>query len=156
MNEKQKRCITVDIMESYRRSDTKPDGWSEEQALIALGRYEKFFMLAAKYPGHPLAPTKDIDVMWHLHMLSPQAYFNDCMLAMGAILDHNGGYGKGEGELPRLQATFAHTERLWMAEYGEPYFTPNELDKDGLIKCWHDCQSRCWHACSNSLVVEAA
>lgn len=148
--------ITVDLLESFRRSDSKPEGWSELEAKNALDRYEKFFKLAAKHPGQPLAPTKDIDVMWHLHMLSPKAYYNDCIRVMGTLLDHDGGFGKGEGELPKLQATFAKTEQLWLIEYGEQYYTPNELDQEGLIKCWHDCQSRCWHACSAGVVAEAA
>ena len=148
--------ITPDLMEAYRRSDSKPEAWTEAEVARALNRYEKFFLLAAKHPEEPIAPTKDIDVMWHLHMLSPRFYFEDCMRTMGKILDHDGGFGKGEGEMPRLQATFARTERLWQAEYGEPYFTPNELDADGLVNCWHDCQSRCWHACSNKIAIEAA
>ncbi len=152
----EKIYITANLMESFRRSDSQPEGWSEVEASSALERYEKFFMLAAKYPGQPLAPTKDIDVMWHLHMLNPRSYYQDCIKAMGVLLDHDGGYGKGEGELPKLQVTFAETERLWLLEYNEPYFSPNELNQEGLVKCWHDCQSRCWHACSNNLVVDAA
>lgn len=149
-------CISIDLMASYRRSDHQPEGWTEEKAQEALRRYERFFCLAARHPGQPLAPTRDIDVMWHLHMLSPQAYYEDCMRAMGHILDHDGGFGKGDGELPVLQTTFAATERLWLQEFGEPYCTASELDQDGLIKCWHDCQSRCWHACSSKRVPAAA
>ncbi len=156
MNQDKSKFISPDLIDSYHRSESKPEGWTEVDAINALNRYEKFFLLAAKHPRAPLAPTKDIDVMWHLHMLSPKAYYEDCMRTMGEIFDHDGGYGKGEGELPKLQATFSNTEQLWLSEYGEPYRTQNELGPDGLVNCWHDCQNRCWHACSNKIMQEVA
>jgi hypothetical protein len=141
------QVISVDLLEAARRSDTFPADWSEDRTRAALDRYAKFLRLAAKHRGLSIAPTRDIDVMWHLHMLSPRAYFEDCQRLMGGILDHDGGFGKAPEEVPQLAATFERTARLWEEEYDEPYLV--EHGGDGMVKCWHDCQGRCWHACKS-------
>ena len=109
--------------------------------------------LAAKHPGRPLAPTRDIDEMWHLHMLRPRAYYQDCIRLFGKVLDHDGGFGKGEGELPALMSAFDQTAALWLSEYDEPYLVAdaecNSRHSDSAEKCWHNCGSRCWHACKS-------
>jgi len=87
--------------------------------------------------------------MWHLHMLHPRAYWNDCMRLFGMIFDHDGGFGKGDGELEVLKETFKTTARLWLSEYGEPY-SLDVISDPQMEKCWHDCQGRCWHACSEN------
>ena len=102
-----------------------------------------------RIPKAKLAPTRDIDLFWHMHMLSPLAYYKDCMMQFGKILDHDGGFGKGHGELPVLRKVFARTAELWEAEYGEPYCEDGKWIKEVVMTdCWHDCQDRCWHACA--------
>lgn len=144
--------ISVDLMRAWERSENKPDGWTHVDAVRALHRYERFLRLAAAHPGIPQAPTRDIDEMWHLHMLSPKAYHHDCMRLFGDILDHDGGFGKGEGEAAQLQSCFEQTSRMWQEMYGEAYVS-------GIVqeatKCWHDCVGRCWHACSSKVSASA-
>lgn len=143
--------ISIDLIEAARRSDSFPKDWSEEKVRHALDRYRKFLLLAAKHQGQPVAPTRDIDAMWHLHMLSPRAYYEDCMRLMGRILDHDGGFGKAESEIPTLAATFQRTAELWEQEYGERYLDDRTDAANQAVKCWHDCQSRCWHACQSNV-----
>ena len=138
--------ISVDLLRAADRSDSFPDDWSVERTYRALTDYERFLRLAAKHPDEPLAPTRDIDEMWHLHMLHPVAYAGDCKRLLGYVLDHDGGFGKGDGELPVLQKVFERTRRLWEAEFGVTY---GPATGDAMTKCWHDCQSRCWHACKS-------
>ena len=143
--------ISIDLIEAARRSDSFPKDWSEEKVRQALERYQKFLLLAAKHKGQPVAPTRDIDEMWHLHMLSPRAYYDDCMRLMGCILDHDGGFGKAESEVPALISTFQRTATLWEQEYGERYLDDQTDASSQPVKCWHDCQSRCWHACKSDV-----
>lgn len=145
---KNNTVISVDLLNAWERSDAKVDGWNRGDAISSIERYRKFLLLIASHPNLSFAPTRDIDEMWHLHMLSPRAYQEDCTRLFGEVLDHNGGFGKGEGELPVLQAVFERTARMWEDRYGEPYLTENSA---GLTKCWHDCVSRCWHACSSKV-----
>jgi len=137
--------ISADLLRAWDRSEHKPADWTLADASRALRRYERFLHLVAAHPGMPQAPTRDIDEMWHLHMLSPAAYQRDCLRLFGCVLDHDGGFGKGEGEAAQLQAVFDQTAHMWQQMYGEPYVsTPAEAS----TKCWHDCVGRCWHACS--------
>jgi hypothetical protein len=66
----------------------------------------------------------------------------------GRLIDHDGGFGTGEGELPILQAVFERTAAWWEQEYQEPYWEDGRWMKDAVfVDCWHDCENRCWHAC---------
>lgn len=97
-------------------------------------RYRRFLNLKAMHPELPIAPTEIIDEMWHLHMLHPRAYYNDCMKLFGFILDHHPGYGSDEESRPALDRTFARTCRLWEERYNEPYAIPGE-PLQGVIIC---------------------
>ena len=46
------------------------DAWIDR----AITRYGQFLDLARKDPGATLVPTLDIDLIWHVHMLSPRNY----------------------------------------------------------------------------------
>lgn len=138
-------AFSVDLVRAASRSESVPKSWTTDKVRKAISDYEKFLMLAAKYPETPLAPTRDIDAIWHLHMLHPVAYANDCQRLLGHILDHDGGFGQTPEELPVLKEVFAKTSSLWEQEFGEPYLGVG----DGMTKCVRDCQSRCWHACKS-------
>lgn len=142
--------LSVDLLEAASRSDDVPKDWSREQHERSLARYLKWLRLKQLHPHARLAPTRDIDVMWHLHMLAPVAYNRDCRQLFGRTLDHNGGFGKGAGELPQLQEVFTHTALMWEEAYGEPYREDGQYMRDGdMTDCWHDCSGRCWHACAS-------
>ncbi len=145
--------ISIDLREAARRSESFPKDWTEAKTLTAITRYEKFLRLVAVDPHRPVAPTRDIDVIWHLHMLSPRAYYQDCQRLFGSILDHDGGFGIESHEIPILKATFEETARAWEQLYGEPYLEVS--DQPSTTNCWHDCSSRCWHACKSAQPGEA-
>lgn len=105
------KVISVDLLSAAKRSSSFPKDWSESRMQTELARYERFLLLAKEFPGQPLAPTREIDEFWHLHMLSPMAYHTDCMQLFGEVLDHDGGFGLDPSELPELQRTFEATAR---------------------------------------------
>ena len=148
--------VSIDLVRAASRSDDLPTDWTEADITRAADRYAKFLALAASDPLRPIAPTRDIDVMWHLHMLSPRAYHADCMRLFGHILDHDGGFGKDPAELPALLSVFEDTSNRWKSLFGEDYVAVSSSDasSDAVTKCWHDCQSRCWHACSTKSDVQ--
>lgn len=137
--------ISADLLHAWHRSEHKLSNWTDATARSAYERYGRFLRLVADNPHRPVAPTRDIDEMWHLHMLAPVAYQRDCLRLFGHVLDHDGGFGQAADELPVLQRVFEETAARWKAKYGEEYGS----DSCGTTKCWHDCQSRCWHACKN-------
>lgn len=142
--------LSADLLAASYRSDDFPQDWSREQREESLRRYRLWLALKQRHPGARLAPTRDIDLFWHLHMLSPVAYYRDCIRLFGKLLDHDGGFGKGEGELPELRAVFTRTAQLWEDAYAMPYREDGKFIQDAVMTaCWHDCQDRCWHACAN-------
>lgn len=143
--------ISVDLIDKAKRSDDIPEDWSDEVIKQHIERYEKFLRLIQKYPRQRFAPTQNIDKIWHLHMLSPVAYYNDCQRNFGMILDHDGGFGALEEEKSALGEVFESTSTLWLLEYDELYTDNPALQ---MVDCWHDCQGRCWHACSSKKINE--
>lgn len=135
--------FTVDLHEAARRSESETREWTADKIDNTIERYRRFFALARL--GGPVAPTREIDMIWHLHMLAPVAYHHDCMAYLGRILDHDGGFGQTPDEVEVLAKVFAETAARWQEAYGEPYVA----GAHGSTKCWHDCQGRCWHACSS-------
>lgn len=141
---------SVDLVGASYRSDTYPQSKSREDREHDLFRYGLFLGLKLLQPQARLAPTRDIDEMWHLHMLSPVAYHRDCMAWFGRLLDHNGGFGKRPEEVPLLRAVFARTAELYQSAYGLAYRDDGVWFGEDATSCWHDCQDRCWHACSEA------
>lgn len=142
-------ALSVDLVAASYRSDDFPSDWTREMRNRSHERYLRWLRLKQLHPTARLAPTRDIDFFWHLHMLAPVAYHRDCMRLFGKILDHDGGFGKGPGELPRLREVFLATAQLWERTYGEPYREDGRWIHETMTDCWHDCSDRCWHACSD-------
>lgn len=139
--------VSIDLVRASFRSDDVPADWDESHRSRVADRYVKFLSLIAAHPGRAFAPTREIDLFWHLHMLHPRAYQRDCAALFGGVLDHDGGFGKDPAELPVLQRTFDRTATLWESRYGEPYVAGSEDPR--ITNCWHDCSGRCWHACQS-------
>ena len=145
----QRAVLSVDLVAASYRSSGFPQEWTHAMRQQEARRYEMFLLLAAKHSGTRATPTREIDEFWHLHMLHPQAYYDDCMRIFGRIFDHDGGFGTAPGELPVLKNAFQKFAARWKKEYGQPYVECMPSDDAGATKCWHDCSNRCWHACSN-------
>ncbi len=95
---------SIDLTRAARRAADLPEGCSEADIERAVTRYRGFSRLVQLAPTTPIAPTRDIDFIWHLHMQRPRAYHRDCMGAFGMILDHDGGFGQTPDEEPALIA----------------------------------------------------
>lgn len=106
----------------------------------AVQDYARFLALVQAYPDEPLAPTRAIDDIWHLHMQHPRAYGADCHRLFGDLLDHDGGFGATPDEAPILEQTFRRTADLWLQAFGRPYV-------GDATKCTRNCVSRCKRAC---------
>ncbi len=141
--------VSVDLVAASYRSTGFPQDWTREKRETEAARYEQFLVLAAKHPGKRATPTREIDEFWHLHMLHPVAYHEDCQRLFGRVFDHDGGFGTGPGELPVLKTAFREFAARWQDEYGAPYVGEMPGDEGGATSCWHDCSNRCWHACSS-------
>jgi len=113
--------VSADLLRASYRSEAFPADWSELRRRESLERYLKWLGLKVLYPARRLAPTRDIDLFWQLHMLHPVAYHRDCLANFGRLFDHDGTFGKGPGEAAALREVFLATGTLYEATYGEPY-----------------------------------
>ena len=133
--------ISIDIVAAARRSESSLSGADEQTVRTAELRYRKFLGLVAKYPDIELSPARDIDQVWHLHMLQPRAYLEDCNRIFGDILDHDGGFGKdSEQQYQELLKVFDQTAMLWTSEYSEPYVRDRDSE---IIKYIRACRVAC-------------
>ncbi|NUB25101.1 glycine-rich domain-containing protein-like [Azospirillum brasilense] len=83
-------------------------GMPKSDAAVAVERYRSFLIAVAAYPTETIIPSKLVDKVWHAHMLRPRVYFEDCMVALGQIVDHTPGvYGT-----PAYEAAYAMTRKL--------------------------------------------
>lgn len=134
--------ISIDLVAAALRSE-ECVGLPPETLERDARDYERFLTLAKLHPAEPIAPTRAIDRMWHLHMLHPRAYHDDCMALFGELLDHDGGFGSTPEEAPMLAETFRRTAVLWETAFGVPY-----LRTDGAsVACKRNCVSRCQRRC---------
>lgn len=118
-------AFNIDVEDKVSKSTGLLKGLSKEDINFSVIRYIQFMYLSKKYPGKYLAPTEEIDEMWHIHMLSPLQYHKDCIHNFDEILDHNGGFGKKQEEYETWQCYFRDTEKLWEKEFNEKYIPLN-------------------------------
>ncbi|MFD2871990.1 hypothetical protein ACFS5N_05890 [Mucilaginibacter ximonensis] len=61
--------------------------WDTARALDALESY-RYYLLFTQLFNQPIAPTADIDEVWHQHILHSNKYFLDCDKMFGFYLHH--------------------------------------------------------------------
>jgi hypothetical protein len=95
-------------------------GWSGKRADQIEAAYKRYLILHAKYPGMTLAPERDVDRFWHLHILDTRKYAADCDEAFGHFVHHFPYLGlRGEDDALALQAAFDAMQALYAREFGE-------------------------------------
>lgn len=65
----------------------KRHNWSLEKVENAISGYHQFLYLVEKV-GH-ISPSKEIDDIWHRHILHTKQYAEDCHEIFGRFIHHN-------------------------------------------------------------------
>lgn len=96
-------------------------GWTAEQTEVAIERYKKFLMLQYLYPNIELVPTKEIDTVWHEHILvNTHQYFKDCHYLFGYFLHHRWTNRKRDIlESHKSKTAFVITQELFIKTFAE-------------------------------------
>ncbi len=72
-----------------KQVDEHPNLYDGNLVSEAIYRYERYWLpLVAKKPNKKLLPPLDIRWIWHVHMLSPYAYNQDCLNVCGKSLNN--------------------------------------------------------------------
>jgi hypothetical protein len=81
--------------------------------------YRCFLKLCVLYPGTTIVPTRQLDHVWHTHMLDTAKYRADCDQVLGRFLDHFPYFGlRGEDDRRAWRDDFARTRRLFIEHFG--------------------------------------
>ncbi|HUZ37259.1 MAG TPA: hypothetical protein VMV17_13105 [Streptosporangiaceae bacterium] len=81
--------------------------------------YRCFLKLCVLHPGTTIVPTRQLDHVWHTHMLDTAKYRADCDQMFGFFLDHFPYFGfRGQEDQRAWQEDFARTRRLFRQHFG--------------------------------------
>lgn len=121
----------------------KEDGanWEMDRARDAEKWYRRFLFLIARHPEKSIVPNKDIDAVWHQHILDTEKYFSDCDAVFGKYLHHYPYFGvKDEADRTALESAHDETNDLYMMYFGED---PKTFSESASV-CTQSC-SQCTH-----------
>lgn len=94
--------------------------WSLARATKAIEQYRRFLFLSKHYPNHRIVPSREVDQVWHNHILDTAKYREDCNTLFGKFMDHWPYFGmKDEAEREELNNAFADTQALMEAHFGK-------------------------------------
>lgn len=130
--------------------------WPRRYAEAVIEEYRKFVFLAYR-ADHPVTPSDEVDLVWHLHLIYSQAYREFCADVLGEPFDHgptSGGlqestkfrdwyrdtlssYGQYFGDpppeiWPRPAARFADADRFVRVNAGQYWLVPRMKPKTAL------------------------
>jgi hypothetical protein len=95
--------------------------WTPAQAREATEEYRRFCFLACT-AGHPVTPSDQVDVVWHLHLLHTRDYWEVfCPQVLGRPLHH----GPTEGGASQEHLFYEQYSRT-LASYSQVFGPPPE------------------------------
>lgn len=95
----------------------KKHNWSNAFAARAVDEYKKFVYLGVVSNFH-VTPSKDIDVVWHEHLLFSKAYREFCSTVIEYTFDHHPELMPMADETGRFSAQYMDTLDLYKTEFG--------------------------------------
>jgi hypothetical protein len=109
-------------------------GWSERHACRVETEYRRYLGLCRRYPSQAIVPSKEVDTVWHYHILDTQAYAADCERVFGYFLHHFPYFGmRGPDDATALLNAYNETLELY-----EFHFGPSPADlwpQAGMSRC---------------------
>lgn len=95
------------------------DALSLAQADRDVAMYRYFWKLCLLEPGATLVPSRELDNVWHTHMLDTAKYRADCDWVFGSFLDHFPYFGfRGVDDRLAWQQGFVSTRQLFRDHFG--------------------------------------
>ncbi|MFL9449592.1 glycine-rich domain-containing protein-like [Tolypothrix bouteillei VB521301_2] len=94
-------------------------GWSHKQVERAIARYKMFLHLVYLYPNNAIVPTREIDIVWHHHILDTRKYAFDCEWLFGYFVHHNPNLDfRSQTNQLALERAFYDTKTLFAEHFG--------------------------------------
>ena len=97
-------------------------GWTAEKISEAIAQYAMFLFLISLYPHSSLVPSKEVDAVWHSHILQTRQYEKDTQVLLNFVVDHFPYLGlNGETDELNWKADFERTRGLLEQEFGADF-----------------------------------
>lgn len=110
------------ILSKLVQPEPDVEGVSEAQAMRAVMKYRRFLKLIVMHPGVTIVPSREVDEVWHNHILDTRKYADDCAAVFGFFLHHFPYLGmRGEADERSWRASFARTCELYKEHFGEEF-----------------------------------
>jgi|GEM_PF-1309908 len=94
-------------------------GLTLEQTIHGIELYRKFLFLTYCYPERQIVPSREIDRVWHVHILDTAKYREDCNMLFGHFTEHWPYAVMGDAaDLQAQQTAFAETQKLFEQHFG--------------------------------------
>jgi hypothetical protein len=98
----------------------------------SVEKYHRFFSIIARYPGRCVVPTLNVDLVWHTHMLSPNAYWRYSVGVTGKYIVHD-----DKIEEAKLGESYQWTSEKYRKMYNESYTECSPPPRQILISPCH-------------------
>jgi hypothetical protein len=117
----------------YKYTASSESEMTAEQWDHAEQEYRRFLSLKVLYPSVSLVPSKEVDSIWHAHILDTRAYREDCESVFGRFIDHYPYFGiYGAEDYQSLKSAFAETVTLYEHHFGTfPHSVENHAARCG-------------------------
>ncbi len=94
-------------------------GLTLAQVTYEIELYRKFLFLSYRYRERQIVPSREIDRVWHTHILDTAKYREDCEQLFGHFVDHWPYFGiRDEADRLALNAAFDDTQKLFELHFG--------------------------------------
>ncbi|MBP0016796.1 MAG: glycine-rich domain-containing protein-like [Cyanobacteria bacterium SBLK] len=103
-------------------------GLTLEEATRGIEEYRKFLILQYFHRDRGIVPTREMDKVWHTHILDTVKYREDCQRLFGEMLDHFPYLGlRGGSDRQLLEDTFRESQVLFEQTFGITHHSPAML-----------------------------
>lgn len=119
LNQYKEIINSVDLSPIVNRL-VKIEKWSEKQALAAVEQYRIYIFLCKKHGNHiKLPPSKDIDEVWHAHILHTKLYADFCHKIFNQFMHHDPADTESDNATDYANDFENNTQRLYYDETGD-------------------------------------
>lgn len=104
-------ALDLDRLVAKIRKDFPSEFPNDETAKATIEEYRRMLHLVQQHPEHPIVPSRQVDLVWHSHILDTEAYRRDSLRLFGQHLHHAPSFGGKEEKQLLVQQQQAMFQR---------------------------------------------
>lgn len=109
----------------------KEHGWPLDHINHAIEQYRLWLKAVICFPNESIIPNKEVDEVWHTHILDTRKYADDCESLFGCFLHHFPYFGmRGEDDRQGLHTAFAQSQAMMLEVLGENLRSYQTIDAE--------------------------